>query len=170
MKFKLYLAAVVVLLISQAQSFGQQKVLFIHDNLHTHNKIYMNTIREELKSAQLSFDERDLSQKDNAQQNLSQYEYILAYLEVKMFGIPKHIWNFITESQNLENKKFSVLVTAKIAKKQCQKMADQFSSRIKSKNGIVADAVTSATRSMTEQEKMDMTKKFTAEFVSSIQK
>jgi menaquinone-dependent protoporphyrinogen IX oxidase len=157
-----------LLLALYAQTENQTQVLFIYDNLKDSNKISIDALRNKLETAGIAYKEYDLKKSKRDDINLSEYDYILIYSEVRAFKIRRPLRKWLSRTESFKGKKIGAYVTG-ITDKYSYRAAKQFKSVITAKDGEIIDAVSSATRKLTEQQKKDKIDRFANRFIKLLE-
>lgn len=153
-----------ILLSANGQTGKVGHVLFIYDNLKDSNKIYIDAIRNKLDAAGVSYTECDLKKSRKDDIDILDYANILIYSEVRAFKIRRPLRKWLSRTGSFKGKKVGAFVTG-VTDKFSYRAATTFKRIITYKDGEVIDAVSSATKKMSDQLKKEKAGKFAAKFL-----
>ncbi len=130
--------------------FGEtRKSLFLYDMDDKEGRLYIQEIRKQFDEKNLAFDE--IAVESEQVPDLSGYARVLIYGKVMAFNQMSPIRDWLTSSPVPKDQDFYLLLTAN--RWFLNKYTRQIEGLVVEKGGIVADAVSAATKDLTEQEK-----------------
>ena len=164
MNRRLVLALTVALAALAAGQAGAQapapagKLLFVYDEENKYSAPYIQHFRAELKAAGLAFDES--SAEGLKGKDLSSYDRILAYAIVQAFAMKEPLRDWLGSNPDLGGKKVSLFVTAN--RWSLAKLFGQLQGWLKQDGAQVIDAVSMATKDVSDTAKGEAVSRFVA--------
>ena len=167
---RLISTSILFLLLSVYAQTDKEKprVLFIYDNLKDSNTFYIDALKSRLDSAEITYKEHDLKKSKKDSLNFPAYDYILIYSEVRAFKIRRPLRKWLKKTESFKGKKIGAFVTG-VTDKYSYRVAKTFQSQISEKEGEVVDAVSSATKKLTEEQKKKKVDSFADTFIKLLE-
>jgi hypothetical protein len=134
------------------------KTLFVYDSVDAATKVYINAIKAGMQKAGAPFDEIAVWKKEN--KDPAEYQTIFLYSRVMAFTMVSPIKDWLKSVASLDNKNVYVFVTAN--RWFVKKGKEQIVGAVKKKGGVVVDAVSQATKGLTEAQKTEIASIFAA--------
>ncbi|MBI9098054.1 MAG: hypothetical protein JEY91_06230 [Spirochaetaceae bacterium] len=148
MKYKLIMVFILITL--PFNIFGDsKKALFLYDMFDDESELYINMIRQSFDLINLPYDEVALEVGDVP--DFSLYDRVFIYGKVMAFNLKSPIRDWLKTRPSLKGPDIYLLLTAN--RWFIDKYTRQISELTKENGGIVVDAVSSATKDLSDEEK-----------------
>jgi hypothetical protein len=152
--FLLPLAIAIASPIQEESAEEQRRVLFVYDVLDDDSRFFIEAIRSQLDNMNLDIEEVAVANSDV--QSLKRYDYVLLYSRVMAFNMKSPVRGWVRKRKHFRDAKLFIFVTANRWFE--QKHRQELLSLAKKRNARVIDAVTMATKDMTEAQKAQAVK------------
>ncbi len=153
---KIVVAAIAVLLfcrggVADTTSMESPTVLFVYDTLDNDTRFYVEAFRDNLKQSGLAYEEAAVEHALDS--DPGPFEYLVIYSRVMAFDLASPVRKWLQSLKTLEGTKVYVFVTAAkwLHQKQCKKLSEL----VRERRGMVVDAVSAATSSLSEEQKRE---------------
>lgn len=138
--------------VAQEQAQNAEKVLFIYDETNDSSKAYIEYFREAFKDAGIAYDET--SAIDAKAKNPGEYRAVMIYGMVMAFNAKSPVRDWLKTSPDLKGMKVSLLVTAN--RWFLKDLYKDLTGLLKKNDADVIDAVSTATKKLDTQAKIDL--------------
>lgn len=143
---------------AQQQASGKPSVLFVYEEDNEKLLPWIDSFREELRAANVAYDECPAAKASAV--DLSKYDTILVHGAVMAFAAKEPVRDWLSNESRLEGKNVTLAVTAN--RWSLKKYHGQLVDALAKKRATTVDAVTSATKDLSEAEKKALVKKAVA--------
>lgn len=139
-----------------AQANQAKQILFIYDEDNKQIEPYKKMIENELNMNGLQYDMTNVQ--DIKKKDLRTYDTIIIYSVVMAFNTKSPIRSWLNQTPNISNKKVALLVTAN--RWFLNNLFNEQMNLLKKQQATIIDAVSSATKDLTQAEKESLIKNF----------
>ncbi len=167
MKKAVFIALCCLLLPLSAHNQVKTKVLFVYDSLNERNESFISTVKDALNKENIDVKEWDLKANKRKEIDLTAYDYLLIYGEVRAFSPRIYLRRWLRRNESFHSKKIGLYVTG-YTPRYSRKIAARLKKIITCKNGQVVDAITSATAQVSEDRKQQAARHFAQDFIEVI--
>ena len=150
--FGIFFAQTVAAQVVSANGSSDKKILFAYEESNEKLDPWLARFNSAFSAANLTADKKAAT--DLASADFSKYDLIVVYGAVMAFTAKEPLRDWLTKESGLSGKKVALFVTAN--RWFLKKYDDQLLSLLKQKNANVVDAVSGATKDLTESEKQKM--------------
>lgn len=152
---------------STLNSQENKNILLLYDNLNKKSEISILYLKERLISDGIIVKDIRIKDANKSILNYEKFEYIIIYSEVRAFHMRKQLKKWLSGLNSFKDKKVALFITS-ITEKYGKKVTKEVEEIVKSKNGYVLDAVSSATGKLEDDTKKKRVETFSREFIKSI--
>lgn len=169
MRKSFFIVAVILISSIGINSKENRNILLLYDKLNKKSELSILYLKEQLISEGILVKDIRIKNAIRNDLEINNFNYIVIYSEVRAFHMRKHLKKWLNTIDDFENKKIALFITS-ITEKYGKRVTSKIEDITIKKNGIILDAVSSATGKISEKNKKKRIETFSRKFIFQITK